>query len=54
MNCPKCDKLLSNQIKNMECDGGIIFNFHCPKCKSDFEAFIDNFDLEEKFDIIQD
>lgn len=51
MECPKCGKKLSPNVKVTEEDGGIVVTFECEKCVSTFEAFIGPVDLEEIFEI---
>lgn len=51
MNCPKCDKKLSPNVKAIEDDGGLILEIKCDKCSSVFESFVNVLDFEEKFDL---
>jgi len=47
MNCPKCNKLISNTPKTTRDDGGLILHITCNNCKSNFETFVSPYDLEE-------
>jgi hypothetical protein len=49
MNCPKCSKAVSKNVKVNAEDGGLLLTVTCDKCNSEFETFVSPTDLDEVY-----